>query len=190
VCVSVGILESDLLNVLTIIFSVMSPGMFRRDISRRFIIIRPVKTEWWGAGVVILSGARCRLAYGPADATVSCSSKIQIGSTFLVPAHLGSPGQRAVKRVCVSYDNARVTIDLRRTSNLRNISRRADGSRLQFTCKIVRYSVNRAPDVTAVSQPQFFTATPAVRENHHLGRHCRVCERLIGCVYRLSSLVE
>ena len=33
--------------------------------------------------------------------TVSCSSKIQIGFTFLVPAHLGSPGQRAVKRVCV-----------------------------------------------------------------------------------------
>jgi len=33
--------------------------------------------------------------------TVSCSSKIQIGFTFLVPAHLGSPGKRAVKRVCV-----------------------------------------------------------------------------------------
>ena len=28
-------------------------------------------------------------------------SKIQIGFTFLVPAHLGSPGQRAVKWVCV-----------------------------------------------------------------------------------------
>jgi len=28
----------------------------------------------------------------------------QIGFTFLVPAHLGSPGKRAVKRVCnVSY---------------------------------------------------------------------------------------
>ena len=26
---------------------------------------------------------------------------IQIGFTFLVPAHLGSPGQRAIKRVCV-----------------------------------------------------------------------------------------
>jgi len=25
----------------------------------------------------------------------------QIGFTFLVPAHLGSPGQRAIKRVCV-----------------------------------------------------------------------------------------
>ena len=32
--------------------------------------------------------------------TVSCSSKIQIGFTFLVPAHPGSPGQRAVKWVC------------------------------------------------------------------------------------------
>jgi len=44
--------------------------------------------------------------YGPGDATpppltVSCFSKIQIGFTFLVPAHLGSPRQRAVKRVCV-----------------------------------------------------------------------------------------
>ena len=34
--------------------------------------------------------------------TVSCFSKIQIGFTFLVPAHLCSPGKRAVKRVwCV-----------------------------------------------------------------------------------------
>ena len=37
----------------------------------------------------------------PLPLTVSCSSKIQIGFTFLVPAHLGSPGQRAVKRMCV-----------------------------------------------------------------------------------------
>jgi len=35
---------------------------------------------------------------------VSCFSKIQIGFTFLVPAHPGSPGQRAVKRVCVCGD--------------------------------------------------------------------------------------
>ena len=33
--------------------------------------------------------------------TVSCFSKIQIGFTFLVPAHLGSPRKRAVKRACV-----------------------------------------------------------------------------------------
>ena len=33
--------------------------------------------------------------------TVSSFSKIQICFTFLVPAHPGSPGQRAVKRACV-----------------------------------------------------------------------------------------
>jgi len=37
----------------------------------------------------------------PLPLTVSCFSKIQIGFTFLVPAHPGSLGQRAVKRVCV-----------------------------------------------------------------------------------------
>ena len=35
--------------------------------------------------------------------TVSCFSKIQIGFTFLVLAHPGSPGKRAVKWVCVYY---------------------------------------------------------------------------------------
>jgi len=34
----------------------------------------------------------------PLPLTVSCSGEIQIGFTFLVPAHLGSPGQRAIKR--------------------------------------------------------------------------------------------
>jgi len=33
--------------------------------------------------------------------TVSCFSKIQIGFSFLVLTHPGSPGQRAIKRVCV-----------------------------------------------------------------------------------------
>ena len=33
--------------------------------------------------------------------TVSCFSKVQLGFTFLVPAYLASPGQRAIKRVCV-----------------------------------------------------------------------------------------
>ena len=46
-------------------------------------------------------GVRCRLAYGPLPLTVSCFSKIQIGFTFLVPAHLGSPGKRPLNGVCV-----------------------------------------------------------------------------------------
>jgi len=37
----------------------------------------------------------------PLPLTVSCLSKIQIGFTFLAPAHPGSAGERAVKQVCV-----------------------------------------------------------------------------------------
>jgi len=37
----------------------------------------------------------------PLPLTVSCFGKIQIGFSFLVLAYLGSPGKRAVKRVCV-----------------------------------------------------------------------------------------
>ena len=62
------------------------------------------KTEWWGAGVVVCleRGADLHTAQRmPLLLTVICFSKIQSGFTFLVPAHLGSPGQRAVKRVCV-----------------------------------------------------------------------------------------
>ena len=63
--------------------------------------IRPVKKlEWWGAGMVICLEQGADLLM-PLPLTVSCFSKIQIGFTFLVPAHSGSPGQRAVKRVCV-----------------------------------------------------------------------------------------
>ena len=60
--------------------------------------------ERWGAGVVICleQGADLHMAQlMPLPLTVSCFSKIQIGFTFLVPAHPGSPGKRAVKRVCV-----------------------------------------------------------------------------------------
>ena len=48
-----------------------------------------------------LSGVRCRLAYDPADATATHCLLLQIGFSFLVPAHSGSPGKRAVKRMCV-----------------------------------------------------------------------------------------
>ena len=66
--------------------------------------IQPVKTERWGAGVVICleRGADLHMAQlMPLPLTVSCFSKIQIVFAFLVPADPGSPGQRAVKRVCV-----------------------------------------------------------------------------------------
>jgi len=46
-----------------------------------------------------LSGARCRLAYGPADATATHCLLLQYNPDWFY--HLGSPGQRAIKRVCV-----------------------------------------------------------------------------------------
>jgi len=64
------------------------------------------KTERWGACVVICleRGADLHLAQlMPLPLTVSCFSKIQISFAFLVPAHPGSPGQRAVKLVCVLF---------------------------------------------------------------------------------------
>ena len=36
----------------------------------------------------------------PLPLTVSCFSKIQIGFTFLVPAHPDSPGKRPLNGVC------------------------------------------------------------------------------------------
>jgi len=68
--------------------------------------IQPVKNWVVGCWRGYLSGVRCRLADSPISEwplplTVSCFSKIQIGSTFLVPAYLGSPGKRAIKWVCV-----------------------------------------------------------------------------------------
>ena len=62
------------------------------------------KTEQWGAGMVICleRGVDLHMAQlMPLPLTVSCFSKIQIGFTFLVPAHLSNNGKRAVKGVCV-----------------------------------------------------------------------------------------
>ena len=55
------------------------------------------KIEWWGAGMVICleRGADLHMVQlMPLPLTVSCFSKIQIGFTFLVPAHPGSPGKK------------------------------------------------------------------------------------------------
>jgi len=56
----------------------------------------------------------------PLPLAVSCFSKIQIGFTFLVPAQPGSPGQRAVRRVCVCVCvcNNRLTVSLTNSNNI------------------------------------------------------------------------
>jgi len=65
--------------------------------------IRPVKTGWLGAGMVVClqQGADLHMVQLiPLPLTVSCFSKIQMGFTFLVPAHPGSPGKKPL-HVCV-----------------------------------------------------------------------------------------
>ena len=64
--------------------------------------IWPVKNWAVGCWHGYLSGARCRLAYGPADATATQCLLLQIGFTFLVPAHPGSPGKGPLN-VCVCW---------------------------------------------------------------------------------------
>jgi len=63
---------------------------------------------WWGAGVVIClqRGADLHTAQlMPLPLTISCCRKIQIGYTFLVPAHPGSPGKKGRQTcVCVCLD--------------------------------------------------------------------------------------
>jgi len=48
----------------------------------------------------------------PLPVTVCCFSRIQIGFTFLVPAHMGSPGKTAINPVCVCV-SARVCVCVR-----------------------------------------------------------------------------
>jgi len=58
--------------------------------------IQPVKNWVVGAGVVVCleRGTDLHMAQlMPLPLTVSCFSKIQVGFTFLVPAHLGIPGK-------------------------------------------------------------------------------------------------
>ena len=90
--------------------------------------IRPLKTERWGAGVVICLGWGAGLHMAqlmPLPLTVSCFSKIQIGFTFLVPAHPGFPGQIPQSRktvVCcvVCYCNILKSSLLHQTNNNNN----------------------------------------------------------------------
>jgi len=73
--------------------------------------IRPVKNEWWGAGVVVCleHGADLHMAQ-LMPLPLTHGLLLQLNPhwfTFLVPAHPGSPGIRAVKRlcVCIYYDH-------------------------------------------------------------------------------------
>jgi len=101
------VITKMLIAVLTNKFIVLFIVMLFAFSALTLLVMRqegPVRIEWWGAGVVICldRGAYLHTAQlMPLPLAVCCFSKIQISFTFLVLAHPGSPGQRAVKRVCV-----------------------------------------------------------------------------------------
>ena len=59
----------------------------------------------------------------PLPLTVSCFSIIQIGFTFLVPAHPGGPGKRAVKWVCVCDSVHDINSNMNIPERVRNLLR-------------------------------------------------------------------
>ena len=92
------------LSCFILVFSCIWPPVLWRCWLGSRKAIRPVKTGWWGADVVMCleRGADLHMAQlMPLPLTVFCFSKIQIGFTFLVPAYPGIPGKRAVKCECV-----------------------------------------------------------------------------------------
>jgi len=83
------------------------------------------KTEWWVAGVVICleQGADLHMTQlMPLPLTVSCFSKIQIGFTFLVVAHPGSPGKGPLNGcVCVCVPMPGIPAQLRHLTHANSL---------------------------------------------------------------------
>ena len=94
----------------------------------------------------------------PLPLTVSCFSKIQISFTFLVPAHPDSPGQRAVKWVCVCVSPCcGQTSDRGRLRNRTewHVPGRADAQRAVSRTSVAACCWMRPVVMATTSQPSF-----------------------------------
>ena len=99
------------------------------------------KTECWGAGVVVCLEQDADLHMAqlmPLPLSGSCFSKIQIVITFLVLAHPGSPGKRAVKRACVC-------VFVHRVKSLWNGQRRMFASVFTYDVRLLVRMPDRLP---------------------------------------------
>jgi len=76
--------------------------------------IQPVKTEWWGTGVIICleQGAIICIwsSWCHCHPIISCFIKIQNGLTFLVPAYSGCLGKEAIKWMSVCCDTITASV--------------------------------------------------------------------------------
>ena len=89
----------------------------------------------------------------PLPLTVSCFIKIQIGFTFLTPAHPGSPGKRAVKRVCVCVMNIK-TANKYYFYHFKHFKKKYSLPKLHSNYESYQYSIMLQTTVTqCMSQP-------------------------------------
>jgi len=122
------VMKSIIITTMTTAFSALTLLVWRQEGH-----LACKKTKWWGAGMVICPEQDADLhmmaQLMPLPLTVSCFSKIQIGFTFLEPAHLGSPRQKAVKQpvknVCIT--NTTIIQPLYRTTVLADTPVRTRG---------------------------------------------------------------
>ena len=129
------------------------------------------KTEWWGAGVVICLERDADLHMAqlmPLPLTVSCFSEIQIGFTFLEPAHPGCPGKRAIKRVCVCVCYQKLT-NKKLTSQERNFCNRVLHTFPSAGLKFSKYMfTRRKTKPRSMNVKHFYTQNikhPTTKEN-------------------------
>jgi len=95
-----------------------------------------------GCWCVYLSGTRCSLAYGPADAIVSCFSKIQIGLPFWYrPTHVVP--EKGLLNVCVlgCFKNSIKICSYCRPHRVHNIDKACCYRFNQHGCLYISWSV-------------------------------------------------
>jgi len=131
----------------------------------------------------------------PLPLAVSCSNKIQIGFTFLVPAHLGSPGQRAVERVCVCVcvcvhlpdrSEFRSTADRIGTTSSRY--RRRDRRTWRY-CDTGLTSRSRPPPYLLPTTP-FAAAESASEKKFQIVNIRQICKQERGCLVHFARLAN
>ena len=133
----------------------------------------------------------------PLTLTVCCFSKIQIGFTFLVLAHLGSPGQRAVKRVCVCV--CLLWLDVRLLRCVTCLQRWSSISRTAFitaswTTALRRATLDTDSLLTKRQWPYcssslmiVMTTMMMYHYDHYLCMSCLQCFDAVGCVAGRAS---
>ena len=117
----------------------------------------------------------------PLPLTVSCFSKIQIGYTFLVPAHMGSPGHRTVKRVCVCV----CLLNIRQLPAPLNVTRRNENQ--NFAADELHTVDSSHSNQTACENQK--RAVSCERDSMATQKFSlRVCEALLSAKYTVPTM--